>query len=125
MAGPEPSKLETPDRSRYPAPKIFNGGSMAIIDVTSAGDTVLLAGIPGQQILIYSMFFQCSVTSTITFKSDTTLLSGPMAFVAGGGANMFFDVNIPIFSCGIGESFIMNVSGLLPAVGGGFYYSQG
>jgi hypothetical protein len=98
---------------------------MNMINITTAGDNVVVAGISGQVITVYSLFFQCGAATTITFKSGSTSLTGPMAFIAGGGFNLFFGDSIYIFTCGVGQSFIINTSGLLPQVGGALLYTQG
>lgn len=95
------------------------------IDISSSGSNTVVAGIPGEVITIYGMFFQCGASTTITFYDGSTALTGPMAFTAGGGLNVFFGDSTPIFTLGEGDSFIIDVTGLLPQVGGFIYYTQG
>ncbi len=97
----------------------------SVINITSSGDNTVIAGVAGQVITVYGMFFQCGAATTITFKNGTTDLTGPMAFVSGGGLNVFFGDSTPIFTLSAGNSLIISVTGLLPQVGGFIYYTQG
>lgn len=96
-----------------------------IINISSSGDNTVIAGVAGEIITVYGMFFQCGAATTITFKNGTSALSGPMSFVSGGGLNVFFGDSTPIFTLSSGSSFIVNASGLFPQVGGFIYYTQG
>src|SRR5579863_7579437 len=97
----------------------------SIIDITSSGNNTVISGIAGQVITVYGMFFQCGAATTITFYNGSTALTGPMAFTAGGGLNVFFGDSTPIFTLTAGSALVINVSGLLPQVGGFIYYTQG
>lgn len=100
--------------------------SNAVINISSDGNNTVVAGISGQTITVFAIFFQCGASTTLTFKSgSSTNLTGPMAFTAGGGMNIFFGDSTPIFTLNEGDALVINVSGLLPQVGGSVFYSQG
>ena len=103
---------------------IFYGGLMNFspINITSAGTHTVIANSPGNIITVFGMFFQCSVSSTITVKSDINALTGSMSFPAGGGFNLFWGDSNSIFQTGVGEDFIFTVTGLLPTIGGQILY---
>lgn len=96
-----------------------------IINISTSGNNTVVAGVAGETITVYGMFFQCGAATTVTFYNGTTAITGPMAFTSGGGLNVFFGDSTPIFTLSPGNSFIINVSGLLPQVGGFMYYTQG
>jgi len=88
----------------------------------NAGTTTLVTGVPGYFIEIYCLFSRMGALSTLTLKSDTTSLAGPMSFAASGGS---FDIPMAsqaIFRCGLGEDFNLTLSGLTSSCGGVLFY---
>lgn len=92
------------------------------LNATASGVNTLIAGEVDKQIIIYGLFFQTGAATTVTLRSGTNDLTGAMAFTTNSGFNLLNN-SVPLFECGVGENFIMNLSGLLSvSCGGGIFY---
>lgn len=99
--------------------------SQKTINFVSSGNNTVIAAISGRIIKIYGMVFTIAgVPSAIagptsTFKSNTTELAGPQTL---GSLFLPRDTQ-PYYTCGVGESFIINISSALQC-GGTLWYTQ-
>lgn len=90
----------------------------APIDVSDAGDAVVVAGVPGKRIRVVN--FLATGTNTVKIYSGPsatgTALTGPMDLPIGGTANQTSH-----FWTGYGEDLVLNL-GLASQVGGYLTY---
>lgn len=93
------------------------------INFSASGDSTILAGVAGQIIRVWKIFFNVSAATNITYKDGANSKSGPLNFSANEGMVLDFDTK-PWVTCGIGNSFILNQSGSAQ-VSGTIYYTQG
>jgi len=94
----------------------------AIIDHNAAGDNIIVAGIAGKTIEVYSLTCVWGGDSMTTIQSGSTALTGPMDMLESG--SMVLDYNRrPWYTCADGDDFIIN---LAPGVqiSGRAYYTQ-
>lgn len=93
------------------------------INLTSSGDNTVKAGVGGQTIRVFRIFFTTTVAQTITFKDGaSTALTGPVNFTAAGAMVLDFDAE-PYFITSSGNGFVMNLS-VGGQVSGRIYYTQ-
>ena len=78
------------------------------ISFTGSGDQVLVTGTVGQRVAVLQFFFIVSGAVTLTYKSGTTALSGPLAFLANGAQVQDF-IQLPLI-CEDGADFVVNAS---------------
>lgn len=93
-----------------------------------ATDQTLLAAIPGMSIEVLQYTYTISADATLTWKSNTTAISGPMPVLASGGvvsvsapAGTFGGQTIPLFKTALGEALKMGISAV-STVGGHLVY---
>ena len=92
------------------------------INFAASGDNVIIAGVAGQIIRVWKLWFISGATN-ITFKDGAIALSGPAPFAASEGMVLDFDTK-PWATCLSGDDFILNQSGSAQ-VSGMIYYTQG
>jgi hypothetical protein len=97
----------------------------AAINFTATGDNTVVAGVAGQQIRVYRIFFVVSAATTITFKDGAgTNLTGAISMLANGSFVLDFDFdNHPWFTTSVGNAFVINQSGTAQ-VSGRVYFTQ-
>jgi len=85
--------------------------SFAVVNIAVATGTIVSA-VPGRQIEVLSYTLVADSATTVTWKSDSTALSGGMTFGANGGASA--NDNEPMLRTNIGEALnITNTVGTL------------
>lgn len=94
------------------------------ISISGVGNKVVIPGIEGQSILVVGLYFQCGVATTITVKSGTTEITGPMTFATGGGLQLPFTTVLAYYYCPPGEDLIFGCTGLTGSAGGQIWYFQ-
>lgn len=94
----------------------------AIIDHSAAGDNIIVVGVAGQSIYVYSLFLVMGGDSNLTFQSGATPFDGTLDMLDHGSIVLDFNRR-PWFKCADGEDFVIN---LAPGVhiGGRCYYTQ-
>ena len=99
----------------------------APIDGTASGDNTIIAGVSGQIIRVYRMFFTASATVTIQFwdgpSATGTALTGPMSIAPSENFNFHF-ASMPWFTLTAGNGLVLNVSSAA-TIGGCIEYTQG
>lgn len=99
------------------------GLSRAAISISSSGDNTIIAGVGGQTIRIFRIFFVVSGAVSVTIKDGAgTSLTGAMAFLANGGLVLDF-TNEPWFVTSTANAFIINL-GTAVQTSGAVYYTQ-
>jgi hypothetical protein len=78
------------------------------INFTGSGDQTLVAAMPGYKLAILQFFFVVSAPVTLIYKSGTTAMSGPMAFLANGAQVQDF-IELPLL-CSDNDPFVLNAS---------------
>jgi hypothetical protein len=96
----------------------------AVINITTATDTTIIAAVASQRIRIYAIWMWSGGTTSVTPKTATTPLSGTISMVA----QSHFDKEPrrdeePWFTCGVNEAFVLTTSGAAQ-VSGIVYYEQ-
>lgn len=93
-----------------------------------ATDQTVVAAVTGMSIEVLQYTYTISADSTLTWKSNTTALSGPMPVLASGGvvsasapAGTFGGVTLPLFKTGVGEALKLGISAV-STVGGHLVY---
>lgn len=99
--------------------------SSTAINFNTAGDQTLVAGIAGQIITVYQIFFVVSAAATLTFRDGTggTALTGAMSFTANGSLTFPFDTQ-PWFFASPGNNFVLTQTTTTAQVSGRIYYIQ-
>jgi hypothetical protein len=99
--------------------------SSTAINFNTAGDQTLVAGVAGQIITVYKVFFVVSAAATLTFKDGTagTALTGAMSFTANGSLTFAFD-NQPWFFASPGNAFVLTQTTTTAQVSGRIYFVQ-
>jgi hypothetical protein len=92
------------------------------INFVANGDNTIIAGVSGQIIRVWKLWFISSIASNIQFKNGTVGISGPAAFAASEGMVLDFDTK-PWATCSSGSDFVMNQDGGAQ-VSGTVYYTQ-
>lgn len=96
--------------------------TQAPVNISGAGDNTVISGLLGQVIKVLQFFFVIGAASNLTYKSGTTVISGPLNFPAAAGQVQDF-IQLPL-TCNAGDSFIVNLSAGVQ-VGGTIWYIQG
>jgi hypothetical protein len=93
------------------------------INIASGGDNVIIAGVAGQVIRIFKIFFITAAAVNVTFKDGAgNLLTGAMPFVANMGMVLDFDTKAWVTTT-LGSSFIINLSSGVQ-ISGALQYDQ-
>ena len=93
------------------------------INISSSGDNMMVAGVAGQVIRIFKIFFITAAVVNVTFKDGAgNALTGPMPFVANMGMVLDFDTKTWVTTA-LGTSFIINLSSGVQ-VSGALQYEQ-
>lgn len=100
----------------------------AAINAGNAGDNTIIAAVPNKRIRILGYTVIASGIVTMTWKSGSTSISGPMAMAANGGAAPATTALTPaglvgVLEGGIGEAIIINLGGAV-TVGGHLVYIE-
>lgn len=103
----------------------------AVVDVRMDGDTVLLPGVAGKQILVYYAWVTTDADKDclITFKSGATPLSGPLVLIGAPfvlpmlASKWMGSPAYSWFTCAPGEDLVVNVTKVGVIVGGFLGYS--
>lgn len=100
-----------------------NQSTPIAINFSNTGDNTVVAGVSGQTIRVWRLFFVVSAATNITIKDgSSTSLTGAMNMLANGSA--FWDLQgDPWFVTASGNGFVINQSGTAQ-VSGTCYFSQ-
>lgn len=96
--------------------------SSAVVNASSSGDNTIVAGVAGSRIVVLSFLLVAAAAVAVTWESGGgTVLSGPKAFGANGGACPAVDEG-GMFATVAGEALVLNLSGAFQ-VGGYVKYA--
>lgn len=76
------------------------------VNFSASGDNTILTGQLGKSIKILQFFLVWAAGTTITYKSGSTTISGPMTYAANGG-QAFDYFQLPL-TCNPGDNFVIN-----------------
>lgn len=62
----------------------FNVTTPTVININTTGDNTIVAGVSGQTIRIWRIFFVVDAATTITFKNGSTSLTGAISLGQNG-----------------------------------------
>ena len=108
--------------SRFSAPAVSQLLE-AKLDFNATGDTSVIAGVAGQTIRIYRIFFVVGANTSIKFKDGATDLTGLMTMLSAGAFVLDFQAD-PWLTTSAASAFVINQSGTAQ-ISGRVYYSQG
>ena len=92
------------------------------INFTGAGDQTVVTGQVGTRIAVLQFFFVLSAAVTLTYKSGlSTMLSGPMPFLANGAQVQDF-IQLPLM-CNDGDNFVINAAASV-TLGGTLWFAR-
>lgn len=96
----------------------------AKIDAAASGDNTLIAGLGGQTIRVFKMFFVCDSAVDLYFRDGTagTALTGTMKMGPGGAFTLDLDDD-PWFVTSASNAFVVNLSAAV-GIRGRIYYTQ-
>lgn len=103
-----------------PVPPVTSRFSRALINCSSAGANVLIAGTPGQTIRVFAMDLVLNNTDVIKLTDETGDLTGPMRLQS----YVKQMVEDPWFETVAGDDFILNMTTGTQA-GGVIWYKKG
>jgi hypothetical protein len=92
------------------------------IDFNSAGNNIIVPGVPGMGIYVFKIWFVVGGTTNVQFFDDVAELTGAVPLVTNEALVFTFDTR-PWFSTSVGGTFIIN-SSTSTQVGGRVYYLQ-
>jgi hypothetical protein len=92
----------------------------AVVNFTASGDTSVITGVAGKVIYIYGFDLALSTSTTLTFKSGSTALTGPMTLNAY--SKQITDTS-PYFVTNPGDNFVLS-PGASATVAGVIWYRQ-
>lgn len=93
-----------------------------VLNISFAGDSVVIPGIMGQRIKVLQFFLVVANATNLTYKSGSTAISGPLEFSANASQVQDF-IQLPL-TCNVGDNFVINNStGVV--VGGTIWFIQG
>lgn len=95
----------------------------AVININTATDHDLVAGVSGQVIKIWKLFFRANGDLTVTIKDGATALTGAMDFAQGGSFTLPKDTD-PWFTLAANSPFRLTVAQAVQ-LSGRVYYTQG
>jgi hypothetical protein len=90
------------------------------ISFSSAGDNIVVSGVPGMYVKVLQFFLVVSGPTILTFKSNASLLSGGMSMLANGAIVLDY-IQLPLQTTSPGDNFIINSSAGV-SVGGVMWY---
>ena len=93
----------------------------AVIHYTTSGDKTVIAAAVGKRIVVTGALVVCGAAVTLTFKSGSTAITGPMTFAAGGGFGRDARPDSYLFRTDAGQALVLNLSADA-AVGGCLTY---
>jgi hypothetical protein len=91
------------------------------LNFTGSGDQVVVTGAVGTRIAVMQFFFIVSAAATLTFKSGSTALTGPLSFLANGAQVQDF-IQLPLM-CNDGDNFIINAAASV-TLGGTLWFAR-
>lgn len=77
------------------------------INLSTDGDTPVLAGVEGKRIYVVAYTFLTADATIVTFKRDSTVLSGPLDCAANQQVEASYNKD-GHFATGNGEALVMN-----------------
>ena len=90
------------------------------LNFSGSGDVVVVPGLVGKLTKVIQLILVVGGPTTLTFKCDSGVISGPMPMLSNG--SMVIDyIQVPITCYNPGESFIINNSGGV-SIGGIIWY---
>lgn len=118
----EATDLANPALNRTALPADYNmyGVDVSVQITAGAATQLLAAAIPGRQFEVLSYTFVCDADSTVTFESDATVIAGPLAVAANGGAATNASDDSYLFVTEPGEA--LNITNTAGNVGGHLTY---
>ena len=90
------------------------------VDIAVTGDHVIVPGLPEKIIKVHRLKVIAATSVALTFKSDTTPLSGPEHSF---GQILDIDLDNPWYTTAPGEDFVMELGADIQ-MGGTVWYSQ-
>ena len=91
------------------------------LNFTGSGDQVVVTGAVGTRIAVMQFFFIVSTAVTLTFKSGSTALTGPLSFLANGAQVQDF-IQLPLM-CNDGDNFVINAAASV-TLGGTLWFAR-
>lgn len=95
----------------------------AVINTASPGDNTIVAAATGLKTKVLTYTFTVGAAVTVTWKSASTAISGPMAFEAGISSAPSGEV--PHFETIAGEALVLNLGSAVQVSGHISYYQEG
>lgn len=100
----------------------------AIISASTAGNTTVIAGIPGKQIRVFSYILTSHLNNFVIWKSGSTAISGEMHMPGGGNISTYLGSNwpsggLPALQTATGEALIIQLD-QSHVVGGHLTYQE-
>lgn len=95
----------------------------AVINTASSGDQTIVAAVPGKQIVVTNYVLVNTTAQSLTWKSGSTALSGPMAL--GALATLVVDNDAPVLVCNVGEALVLNLGAATQVSGHLTYFVAG
>ena len=92
------------------------------INFALSGDNVVIAPVASKAIYVYKYFLVVSAATNLTFKDNSTALTGPIPLAANEAMVFTFDTR-PWFTTAQGDELLINISTGVQ-VSGRIYYLQ-
>lgn len=97
--------------------------SEAIINFASSGDNTIVAGVAGQTVRVFRMFFVTNTATNVTPKDGSVGLTGAISMGTRGSFVLDLDGE-PWFTTSTGNAFVINSSSAVQ-VSGRLFFTQG
>ena len=92
----------------------------ALIDENAQANNEIVAAVSGKRIRVVSFFVVAAAANSITWKSATTAIAGPMALAQNGGVSA--EAEVGLCETAMGEALNLALSAATQ-VGGGVAYT--
>jgi hypothetical protein len=81
----------------------------AFLDVQTAGDTIIIPGVPGTSIRIYKFVLTVGGAVVITLKEGQRENSGGLRVANNGNVVLMFESDVPL-ECPAGQPLVLNLT---------------
>lgn len=81
--------------------------STTAIDKVDSGTTVIVAAADNQRVVVYEWYLSAAGATSLTWKSDSTAISGPHRVAADGDGHVQENSGIPKFRTASGEGLVL------------------
>lgn len=88
----------------------------AVINKSTSGDSTIVAAVTSKSIRVVALHFIAAGQVQVTWKSNSTALTGAQSFAGNSGINLTGG-GVPVLSTAAGEALVLNLSSAIQVSG--------